>query len=391
MRIPKEIAEQKLKNLFEIGIMDSQQKSIVRQTRSMTRAAAEKAKSNLQSNRVVCGTEKTHDTPFEATFIDAEAGEEYDCAGCKRTNNAELYMVQCKDCDRWYHFSCGKVTTATVHATSFSCTHCVPRILTSQPHSFVSRSSGSSARKAQIERELERLEEEKRLMDEVEKEQLAQAHALLQKARLEKIERTKQYIAKKYDLRSQQDEQEGSTSAHSFRSNRMSKSRVEDWIQTQREVVDRTGRGIVENISELLTADSILPSVANPVERLDENFTSTPLAEEARAINVQSPVAVINPTDESNKSAVRKPRSTNLGQNWKANADAGIDDKSDFSISPAIPPVNMQPLLAMLDEVRAGPSTQGAIPKNDEVAVSYERWKQQRTNRELELAEKVRV
>lgn len=204
--------------------MDSQQRSIVRQTRSMTRAAAEKVKSNLQAN-VVRGNENSS---FEATLIDSVGGDDYDCVGCDRPNNAELYMVQCKDFNRWYHFSCGKVTTATVHAAVFSCELCVQRVPVPPSGSCTGQSSRSSGRRAQISRELERLEEEKRLMDEMESEQLAQEQALLQKARLEKIERTKRYIAKKYDLRSQQDEQEGSASVCSFRSNRMSKSRVGD-------------------------------------------------------------------------------------------------------------------------------------------------------------------
>lgn len=366
--------------------MDSQQRSIVRQTRSMTRAAAEKVKSNLQAN-AVRGNENSS---FEATLIDSVGGDDYDCVGCDRPNNAELYMVQCKDCNRWYHFSCGKVTTATVHAAVFSCELCVQRVPVPPSGSCTGQSSRSSGRRAQISRELERLEEEKRLMDEMESEQLAQEQALLQKARLEKIERTKRYIAKKYDLRSQQDEQEGSASVCSFRSNRMSKSRVGDWIQTQREVADNTGLGMVGNISELPSADSIQPSIANPVERHHENFSSTPLAEEVRAVNVHSPAAVLVLPQVDISSIIRKTGNTNRKENAEENSKAGIEGKSNQNVSPIIPPVDVQPLLAMLDEARVRPSMEAVVLKNTEIAASYEHWRQQRMKRELELAEQVR-
>ncbi|XP_055623136.1 trichohyalin-like [Toxorhynchites rutilus septentrionalis] len=191
------LRQQKLKNLRYK--MDSEQRSIVRQTRAMTKAAAMKAMSNPSNNK------STHE---KDNNDDVDRGDEHDCAVCDRPNNAELYMVH------------AKIVTDV---------------------SSTGQSNRSSARKAQIEREFELLEEEKRLMDEKENEQLAQEQALLKKANLDKIERTKLYIAKKYGLRNQQEEHGGGASVHSLRSNRTSNQRVGDWIQTQRETADKTG------------------------------------------------------------------------------------------------------------------------------------------------------
>ncbi|XP_058814890.1 histone-lysine N-methyltransferase 2C-like [Topomyia yanbarensis] len=236
--------------------MDMHRRSIVRQTRSVTKAMAKAAKHNLANRKLSHEGSVLYDASFKATVIDTEHGNEHDCASCDRSNNAEWYMVQCKDCDRWYHFTCAKVDTATVQTTTFSCILCVPRIAIPALSSVMGQSSRSSARKARIDRELERLEEEKRLLDEMEKERFEQAQALLERTTQEKLERTKQYIAKKYDLRSQQDEEEVS-SERSCRTHQ-SNNRVGDWIETQMKRTEGTSSDPVDIRSVKLTSTPLV-------------------------------------------------------------------------------------------------------------------------------------
>lgn len=92
------------------------------------------------------------------------------------------------------------------------------------------RLSSSSARQARIARELQRLEEERQLEEEIQREQIEQEKSLAERSRREKLERQRQFIARKYDLLSQADaeEDDGSNSGSDNRN-----SRVESWVRAQ--------------------------------------------------------------------------------------------------------------------------------------------------------------
>lgn len=141
------------------------QGSFVRQTRSRTKTTQDAV--GNQSGDGACAMiddpNTTPDDSFVPSVIDLEHGNEFECADCDRPNNAELYMVQCGGCKRWYHFSCAKVDPITVRSKDFSCAQCSSKVSPPPASSTAGRSSVSSSRRAQIARDLERLEEERLL------------------------------------------------------------------------------------------------------------------------------------------------------------------------------------------------------------------------------------
>ncbi|XP_058826161.1 uncharacterized protein LOC131686058 [Topomyia yanbarensis] len=339
--------------------------SNVRQTRSMAKAA----KTNLEKVDINERGEGRYDPSFVPSMVDDVEGEVFDCAYCDRPNTAEWYMVQCKECEHWYHFSCAKVSTTSVNKAAFSCVLCVPRISVPAIRSDTSRITSSSARKARIDRELERLEEERRLMDELCQEKLAQEQALLEKATLEKLERMKLYIARKYDLRSQQDGND-EHSEGSYRTNRTSTSRVGVWVESQRK------------ITEFAAADPTLPTMVSPVDTRNVKFTSTPLAESASVgkMGVHSLLSGDIATVSNMNSLIRTTGSITIGENLEDDSDGivGIEDKSYHDlISPILPSVSVQPLITLLEDARAGPSNVGTVPKLAKSVPTYDHWRQE--------------
>lgn len=141
--------------------------SMIRQTRSKTRAAKESVNPNLQVETDSL-EEKHSSNSFEPSIIDVEGGDKIECGGCNKPNNAELFMVQCRCCSRWYHFSCANVKQSTVRKEAFACKLCVL-----PASSRTSRTTTSSVRQARIARELEHLEEERKLLERMHEEELA--------------------------------------------------------------------------------------------------------------------------------------------------------------------------------------------------------------------------
>ncbi|XP_062713272.1 uncharacterized protein LOC134290218 [Aedes albopictus] len=169
------------------------EKSFVRQTRSKTQVIKKSAGAPPDA----AGDVQDHTgDEFMPSIMDFEHGQDHDCAICDRPNNTELYMGP----ERSYRSVSG-------------------------------RSSAVSGRSSQIDREIQRLEDERRAEEEVESERLRQEKLLIEKAAKEKLEREKQFIARKHELLRQKDDESVSvTSRHSSRS---SIRKVEDWVQKQ--------------------------------------------------------------------------------------------------------------------------------------------------------------
>lgn len=204
------------------------EKSFVRQTRSKTKAARIANPTGVLPSTTGQAPDSADDE-FVPSLIDSEHGQDHDCAVCDRPNNAEWYMVQCGGCKRWYHFSCARVDTKTVHSKEFVCVECSRKQISQRSVQSVSgRSSAASSRRSQYERELQRLEDERRAEEQVEEERRRQEKLLMEKAAKEKLEREKQFIAKKHELLRLQDDEIVSTSSR--RSKRSSIQRVEDWV-----------------------------------------------------------------------------------------------------------------------------------------------------------------
>lgn len=173
---------------------------------------------------------QSSDESFIPSMLDSDGGELRDCRECDRPNNSERYMVQCQNCSRWYHFSCANVDTATVRSTSFVCKQCAPGggLNASEP-SPSSISSSSSTRRARVELELKRLDEERKLLEDLSRERIEKERALNERELQEKLERERQFIARRHELLTQNDGEE-SGSVRSMRSQRSAK-RTEDWVR----------------------------------------------------------------------------------------------------------------------------------------------------------------
>nr|XP_029728484.1 uncharacterized protein LOC115266388 [Aedes albopictus] len=214
--------------------------SFVRQTRSQTRLtqnATDRGSQPISSDDAQ--VRFRNDGDFEPSVIDVEHGGDYECTECTRPNNAEMYMVQCGVCKHWYHFSCAKVDKATVRAKDFICVKCLPKVHPPPASSRAGQSSTSSARRAQIARDLQKLEDERCLREKLEEERLQIEKLLIEKAINEKLERETEYLARKHELLRQQDEDLVSVrSGRSSRSQASSRQKVEAWIKHQQMSTD---------------------------------------------------------------------------------------------------------------------------------------------------------
>nr|XP_029722530.1 apical junction molecule-like [Aedes albopictus] len=145
---------------------------------------------------------------------------------------SERYMVQCQDCRQWYHFSCANVNAITVRKTGFTCVLCLTNGVTGSteptPSVISAPSRMSSARKGRLDRELLRLEEERKLLGDLDREWIEKERALNERELTEKLERERQFIARKHELLSHHDDEE-CRSVRSMRSSQRSTKRTDDW------------------------------------------------------------------------------------------------------------------------------------------------------------------
>lgn len=119
---------------------------------------------NLQTGEVI---NEAAVLPFEeASMVDTQRGENVDCDSYTRPNNAEMFMVQCERCLPYFHFSCARVTTATVNLNRFICKTCIP-LGPPVKNPTVRSVATSNMRSSQISLELQRVEEELKLEEEV--------------------------------------------------------------------------------------------------------------------------------------------------------------------------------------------------------------------------------
>ncbi|XP_038116949.1 uncharacterized protein LOC119769121 [Culex quinquefasciatus] len=329
-------------------------KPFVRQTRSMTRAAQEAA--NLQIGDAQDDAAK----PFEPSVVEPERGDEQDCAGCTRPNNAELYMVRCEKCELYFHFSCANVTTATVNQPPFVCRTCVPF----RPRS--TRSSGShvsSTRSARIALELQQMEEQFRIQEALTKERLAQ------------LERQYLYSSKKYALLREQEE-DGGRSVRS-RDSRASTSRVEKWINAQAET-GNTGPGVNKETTE--SDDHVQPLSEDKADSLHVKFTSTPLASPNASFN-ESPYVSLSISsllpdsleESSEKSIPEGPKDP--GQTAAEIPPSEVPE----------PPTTMESMLKLLQISLGKPQNTGAIPKILKVtSTAFEEWRNSMQRKDLD-------
>ncbi|XP_055613814.1 uncharacterized protein LOC129760233 [Uranotaenia lowii] len=350
------------------------------QTRSQTRTSTAREESNLQN--VEANPDLPEEGSFEPSFVDVEKANDHDCKLCDRPNGAEAYMVQCVDCKRWDHFSCAGVTTSSVKLIVYRCVMCAPRIPTQPPSSVTAQSTTSSARRARLKRDLERLEEEKKLQEDAAKD---------------KLERDQIYLDKKYELLLQHDDDEEQKSICSHRSDR-SNSRTADWIKAQAVATVSTGPAIVRqtsftNVPNQTQSDKRLT-------RLDKHMTSTPLTTLAEIGGVSREA----PSDCFVKPSTAKTvDSCSIG-----NLPDGVSEISTEISGNPFPRVNIQPLVDMLKEPPSLTKYTGTIPKS--VKPSFDQWHREtaglrkirelqndhekendiRRKREMELAEKLK-
>ncbi|XP_058446466.1 uncharacterized protein LOC131427358 [Malaya genurostris] len=160
------------------------------------------------------------------------------CLGCDQPDSAED-MVQCDRCDTWWHFTCANVD-ASIKDQKWMCSKCLSE-------SFNSRVGGSStsssrARKARIELELRRLEEEKSLADRLQMEKYEQEKVARERENIrleaafeEMKAREEEYLRKKFSLEEAILDEEDGKSERSRCSIQSSRSKVQDWMNAQKQ------------------------------------------------------------------------------------------------------------------------------------------------------------
>ncbi|XP_065082923.1 uncharacterized protein LOC135705240 [Ochlerotatus camptorhynchus] len=349
--------------------------STIRQTRSRVRAAIDAETPNLAAERDSLEEESLSRSSFEPSIIDVEGGDKIECGGCDKPNNAELYMVQCRDCSRWYYLSCANVRQSTVQKEVFMCSLCIPRIPIKQPSSVTSHTTTSSVRQARIGRELERLNEERKLMERIHQEEQAQQ----EKARKEKYDREKQYLAKKFDLLKQQDEQEGSRTSNSHRSQQSRQDKesiVQNWINDVITITEKTG--FVDQSSEILTKDAEQELMANPIVAADVHATSTPIPNR----NINSAAGMVQPAPVRLRLRMEPiPRNTEsmaIGETAEEDSDGviGAVGGSQGNINSQIVPfVDVGPFNVLLHDPVMTKSKTGTLPKVVRKQSTYEQWR----------------
>ncbi|XP_062707720.1 uncharacterized protein LOC134288057 [Aedes albopictus] len=249
--------------------------SNVRKTRSQVRAQQANAKPNPDGNE----TSSSSEDSFIPSIIDTDGGELRGCAACERPNNSERYMVQCRNCSHWYHFTCANVNTATVRSSNYVCALCIPSavsvVLESAPSQLSGISSTSSARRTNVDRELQRLEEERKLLEELSRERLEKERALNERELQERLERGKHFIDRKHELLSRQDDEER-RSVHSMRSSQMSAKRTEDWVR-QTKATEISGEMSNRQTSAKSANTDCSVGDAFPAEPQGVHLSSTPI------------------------------------------------------------------------------------------------------------------
>ncbi|XP_055644997.1 uncharacterized protein LOC129780594 [Toxorhynchites rutilus septentrionalis] len=204
-------------------------RSNVRQTRSQARALRERqANLHIGSDQALLRDPAKDNTRVKLSS-DNERAEAFDCAGCQRPNNSEP-MVRCRDCQCYWHYSCANVNSTTVHMEPFVCATCIQPIRFAPIRPSSSALSTHSVRQTRISRELERLEEERQLEEQIHRERVEQEKLLQERARRETLDRQRQFIARKYEILSQGDEDNDDlrSGSSSFRN-----SKIRNWLDEQ--------------------------------------------------------------------------------------------------------------------------------------------------------------
>ncbi|XP_058810950.1 uncharacterized protein LOC131675821 [Topomyia yanbarensis] len=154
------------------------------------------------------------------------------CAVCNRPDWAEK-LVQCDNCDHWYHFTCAGVTDSIQHR-DWTCTSCLPLVVSSESGTVSSRCSAIAAL------ELQRLEEEqeikrKRFLQEkaLEKRRILEQEAADRKKLEEEENMERTFLQEKYELKKVQidTKSDGGSIVSRGSRGRNSVERVVQWIQ----------------------------------------------------------------------------------------------------------------------------------------------------------------
>nr|XP_029719543.1 uncharacterized protein LOC115261797 [Aedes albopictus] len=351
---------------------------MTRKTRSQAKAKAKASASQQQSHDIVtagncvpmsaintCATptssivrEVDTQTNRQVRFMTSESvadrGFQHKCKACDGPINTER-SVQCQKCTNCYHSAC--IRESTDRLEQFTCESCAQRFSAPPALSSCGRSSTSSTRRARLARELALLEEERRLEEEARKEQLDRERLMNERAVNEKIERDKQYLARKRDLLIQQDEEDDIVSIRSHRSTHSTEKRIEDWIDTQEKPTSDAGTGVVGE-----TSKPSAPTHHTPVKSAGahgQQSTSTPIRDE-QITNSEIPMK----REPSNFIDLMSPTgSITIGESDPGEAAGGNSQVDDNLLSPAISLVNLNSLQNLLEEQKPIVHHTGALPK----------------------------
>ncbi|XP_058817217.1 uncharacterized protein LOC131680521 [Topomyia yanbarensis] len=130
----------------------------------------------------------------------------YSCVACQRPDSDDN-LVACDKCSNWWHFSCAGVTDS-VKLVKWMCRHCLPK-----PAKSVSVASSVSSRRARLELNMKRLEEQraldkKQMELELEKKYLKEKYQLLEETLQEEVEtRSVRYRVDEIESRAKQTSQ----------------------------------------------------------------------------------------------------------------------------------------------------------------------------------------
>ncbi|XP_062701854.1 uncharacterized protein LOC134285309 [Aedes albopictus] len=383
-KVRKLASPQITRRIYTMSIPPRQ--SMIRQTRSKTRAAKESANPNLQVEME--SLEENHSSnSFEPSIIDVYGGDKFECGGCDKPNNFELYMVQCRGCARWYHFSCANVKQSTVRREAFACKLCIP-----PASSRTSRTTTSSMRRARIARELERLDEERKLMERMHDEEFA----LQEKARKDKFEHEKQYLAKRFDLLRQQDEQDGTSNSGSSRRSQHShqgshQNRVQDWVDD----VARVSEGAGEQVPITTVVVNEKDFDPNVIVTNEGHASSTPL----KAPSCNAGIGLIPPPpplpvplrlNDKSRELIATPRTTGsiaIGETADEDSESVIGAVGGTNRPRISPVLSFVDVVGPLDDLLNNPvvtkSKTGTIPKL-QTRPPFEQWSSRTINNEYE-------
>lgn len=179
------------------------------------------------------------------------------CAGCAQPDSVED-MVQCDSCDAWWHYTCAKVDDS-VKDQKWECIRCQAGSVGSR--CAKSNTSSARERRARVQLELQRLDEEKALVDKMQREKEEQEKVAREeeKVRREKALEDKkaieeEYVRRKYQLLEETiiDDDRSDKSRSSAQSSR---SKVKEWIDRQSLIV-KTGSGNTLSPTAISTANS---------------------------------------------------------------------------------------------------------------------------------------